>query len=147
MPNTSKASANTTQTIFEVDLLNPNSSSTTFLTRPLSSTDSLAPSNLRIRIDKFGLTTNNKTYILIAPQIPYHKFFPVSHPSNKTALPVWGIGTVVGSRVEGVKVDVKVYGYFPAADYVDLKVGKVGAHGFSVEYLELPKDMSIYVSI
>jgi hypothetical protein len=89
---------------------------------------------VRLRIDRFALTSNNITYAAFGDAMQYWQFFPVTEGEDVAAwgrVPVWGFGTVVQSQHAEVPVGERVYGYFPMASAVDLTPGKVNANGWS----------------
>lgn len=85
---------------------------------------------VRLRIDKFALTSNNVTYAVFGDAMGYWQFFPTGDPATG-CIPVWGFGSVVESRCAGVEVGERFYGYFPIADEVVLRPEDVAAPGFS----------------
>ena len=62
---------------------------------------SLAPRQLRLRIDRFALTSNNITYGAFGDAMNYWSFFPTGDPTTGN-IPVWGFATVVESAAEGI---------------------------------------------
>lgn len=109
--------------------------------------EALAPGALRVRIDRFGLTTNNVTYAAVGEAFHYFKFFPPPAPlaaEGWAGLPVWGLGTVVESRAPSIAVGAGVYGFFPAAGHAVLTPAREGGIGFTVERPQVPREFSIY---
>ena len=100
------------------------------------------PDEIRLRIDKFGLTSNNITYAALGHAFQYFKFFPV--PGPWSALPVWGFATITESRVAALKEGARVYGYFPAAREAVLSVAGTTEIGFRVDRPELPPTHALY---
>jgi hypothetical protein len=90
---------------------------------------SLVDGQVRLRIDRFALTSNNVTYGAFGEAMHYWDFFPTGDAATG-CIPVWGFATVVESRSAGVEVGERFYGYFPMADQVVLQPGKIGAAGF-----------------
>jgi hypothetical protein len=70
---------------------------------------------VRMRIDKFALTSNNITYAGFGELMNYWQFFPTGDPATGS-LPAWGFGTVAESRRPGVEAGDRFYGYYPLAD-------------------------------
>jgi hypothetical protein len=101
----------------------------------------LGPSEILLRVDKFGLTSNNVTYAALGKKLRYFEFFPVS--ADWSALPVWGVGTVIGSTASDVSEGTRVYGYFPAATHATLAVAGATATGFRVRR-NLPPEYGFY---
>jgi hypothetical protein len=83
----------------------------------------------RLRLDMFGLSSNNVTYAAMGDgAVPYWEFFPCSKGFGRP--PVWGFGTVVDSACSGVDEGKRYFGYFPLAETVDVLPAKVSARGF-----------------
>ena len=79
----------------------------------------------RLRIDSFALTSNNITYAAFGDTMNYWRFYPTGDASTG-CIPVWGFGTVVESRCDGVATGDRHYGYFPIADEAVLLPGRIG---------------------
>ncbi|GJF12824.1 hypothetical protein NGTWS0302_02770 [Mycolicibacterium cyprinidarum] len=92
--------------------------------------DHLSDGTVRLRIDKFALTSNNITYAVFGDAMGYWQFFPTGDAATGS-IPVWGFGSVVESRSPGVDVGERFYGYFPIAEEVVLTPVDVAAPGFS----------------
>jgi len=88
----------------------------------------LAPSDVLLRVDRFGLTANNITYGLYGDQFGYWRFFPAS--AGWGVLPVWGYADVVESLCPEIAVGERVYGYWPMAAFAALKPGRISPGGF-----------------
>lgn len=88
-----------------------------------SEMDLLAEGNVRVRIDKFGLTANNVSYALSGDTIGYWQFFPADDGWGK--VPVWGIAEVVETRHADIVVGERLYGFFPMASHLDMTPGRV----------------------
>ena len=89
----------------------------------------LQPGQIAVSIDSFGLTANNVTYAVFGKYAPdfgtgggYFDFF--GEPDEPGRLPVWGFATVTQSRVEGITVGDRYYGYLPMASDAVLTVGE-----------------------
>lgn len=95
--------------------------------RPLDSGE------IRVRIDKFALTSNNITYAAFGEAMNYWSFFPVSAADDQGwgRIPVWGFATVVQSLHAGVAVGEKLYGYYPMSSSVVLRPTRLSPAGFS----------------
>jgi hypothetical protein len=104
-------------------------------TTELRATPELALGNgqIRVRIDKFALTTNNITYAAFGEAMNYWAFFPVDGPEHEAwgRIPVWGFATVVQSMHPDLAVGEKLYGYYPMSSSVVLQPTRVSAAGFS----------------
>ncbi len=89
----------------------------------------LGDGDSRLRVDGFALTSNNITYGAFGDALQYWQFFPAD--ANWGRIPVWGFGEVVESRDASVHEGVRVYGYFPMSDELDVTPGKADARGFT----------------
>jgi hypothetical protein len=89
----------------------------------------LAEGEVRLRVDRFALTSNNVTYAAFGDAMNYWGFFPTGDPQTG-CIPVWGFADVSESRADGVAVGERFYGYFPIADEVVLQPARVGPAGF-----------------
>jgi hypothetical protein len=89
----------------------------------------LADGEVRLRIDRFALTSNNVTYAAFGEAMHYWDFYPTGDPTTG-CIPVWGFATVRESRCPGVDEGERFYGYFPMADEVVLHPAHVDATGF-----------------
>lgn len=87
----------------------------------------LQDGEIRVAIDKFGLTANNITYALTGDMIGYWKFYPAEGPGSEGMgkVPVWGFGDVVESRCAEVPAGERIWGFFPMATQVVLQPGRV----------------------
>ena len=95
----------------------------------------LAVDHIRVRLTSFALTANNVTYMVTGDLIGYWKFFnPEDYGIKGEGLgrmPVWGFAEITESRTAGLEAGAKIYGFFPPADYFDIKPVKLSPHGFS----------------
>lgn len=99
----------------------------------------LGPGEVLFRVDSYALTANNITYGVAGDLIGYWRFFPAEGEWGR--IPVWGIGTVLASDVEGIAVGNRYYGYFPMSGHLVVKPGHARPHGFadhSAHRQELP---------
>jgi len=74
----------------------------------------LADGQVRVRIDRFALTSNNITYAAFGDAMRYWQFFPADE-EGWGQIPVWGFASVVQSLHPGVAVGERLYGYWPMA--------------------------------
>jgi hypothetical protein len=88
----------------------------------------LAGGEARLAIDAFALTANNITYAVFGDAMQYWHFFPAPDPWGR--IPVWGFADVVESRADGVEEGQRYYGYFPMADELVVRPGRVDERGF-----------------
>ncbi len=84
---------------------------------------------VRMRIDRFALTSNNITYGAFGDAMSYWSFFPTGDEATG-CIPVWGFATVSESRCGGVETGERFYGYFPMADEVVLYPVHIDASRF-----------------
>jgi hypothetical protein len=83
----------------------------------------IAEGSVRIRLDLFGLTSNNITYAAMGEgPLGYWDFFPTEEGWGRP--PCWGFGAVVASRAAGLTSGDRVYGYFPIGTHLDVKVAR-----------------------
>jgi hypothetical protein len=80
--------------------------------------------DVRLRVERFGLSANNVTYGVLGEQLEYWKFYPA--PDGWGRIPVWGFGEVTASEVDGIGAGERFYGYFPMADVVRLRAKPTG---------------------
>ncbi len=90
----------------------------------------LAAGEVRCRIDRFALTSNNITYAAFGDAMNYWQFFPTAQ-DGWGVVPVWGFATVVQSLHPGVAVGERLYGYWPMADHAVLQPARLTAAGFN----------------
>ena len=57
----------------------------------------LGEGEVRLRVDRFALTTNNITYAVYGEAMQYWNFFPAAEP-GWGRVPVWGFADVAESR-------------------------------------------------
>ncbi|MGB0262076.1 MAG: DUF2855 family protein [Henriciella sp.] len=99
----------------------------------------LEAGEIRVAIDKYGLTANNVSYAVSGDMIGYWKFYPAADHWGK--VPVWGMADVVESNSDSIAVGERLWGFFPMASETILKVGKVSDDAFTdvtPHRLELP---------
>jgi hypothetical protein len=107
----------------------------------------LPPGALRVRIDRFGLSTNNVTYAALGEAFHYNKFFPAPAGVDQdewVGLPVWGLATVIESQAPGIAEGAGIYGFLPAASHATLQPARDTTTGFCVERPHIPPEFSIY---
>ena len=81
--------------------------------------EALAPGQVRVRIDRVALTSNNVTYATFGHAMHYWDFYPGGE-DGWGIVPVWGFGDVVQSLHPGVAVGERLYGFWPAATHAVL---------------------------
>lgn len=92
----------------------------------------------RLRVDAFGLSSNNITYAVFGDALRYWDFFPAHRdagddggPTAWGRIPVWGFAEVVESRCPALTVGRRVFGYLPMSDAVTVVPGRFDDRGFS----------------
>ena len=93
----------------------------------------LRDGEVRLRIDKFALTSNNITYASFGEAMNYWSFFPhqgLGEP-GWGRIPVWGFATVIESRHPGLAAGEKFYGYYPMSSSVVLAPTRLSNAGFA----------------
>lgn len=91
---------------------------------------SISDSQIVLALDKFSITTNNITYAAYGDAIGYWQLFPTGR-DDYGMMPVWGFADVVESRVDGIEVGARVFGFFPMADRLVVQAEKVTRGGFA----------------
>lgn len=90
----------------------------------------LAPGQVRVRIDRFALTSNNITYAAMGDMLKYWRFFP-SGEEDWGIVPVWGFASVVESTHADVAEGERLYGYWPMSSHAVLTPNRVTPAGFA----------------
>ena len=74
----------------------------------------LKTGGILVEIERFAFTANNVTYGAAGDTIGYWKFFPATDNESGDwgCLPVWGFAEVTASKVDGLVVGERLYGYF-----------------------------------
>jgi hypothetical protein len=81
-----------------------------------------------LRVESFGLTSNNVTYALLGDTMSYWSFFPAEEGWGK--LPVWGFAEVAMSRARALAEGVRVFGYLPLSTQLVVVPDRVDRRGF-----------------
>jgi hypothetical protein len=82
-----------------------------------------------LRVESFGLTSNNITYAVFGEAMQYWNFFPASDP-DWGKLNVWGYAHVEESRHPDLAQGMRVYGYLPCASHLLVVPDRVNEKGF-----------------
>lgn len=90
----------------------------------------VAPGQVRLRIDRFALTSNNVTYGAFGDSMRYWDFFP-SALEGHGRIPVWGFADVDASEVPGIAVGERFYGYYPMGTQLVVTPERVNDGGFT----------------
>ncbi len=89
---------------------------------------SLADGQVLFRIDRFGFSANNITYVALGDRLHYWNFFPAGPEWG--CIPVWGFADVLASTHDGVIVGDRYFGYWPMASHTVAVPGHASAQGF-----------------
>src|SRR6185312_7674689 len=82
-----------------------------------------------LRVESFGLTSNNITYAVFGEAMKYWDFFPASDP-DWGKLNVWGYAHVEESRHPDLAQGTRVYGYLPCASHLLVVPDRINEKGF-----------------
>lgn len=82
-----------------------------------------------LRVESFGLTSNNITYAVFGEAMSYWAFFPASDP-GWGHLNVWGYAHVEKSRHPDLAEGTRVYGYLPCASHLLVVPDRIDTKGF-----------------
>ncbi|EJM55055.1 DUF2855 family protein [Pseudomonas sp. GM48] len=82
-----------------------------------------------LKIDRCALTTNNITYAAYGNSMNYWGFFPTGL-EDWGHIPAWGFADVIASKVKGIAVGERFYGYFPLASHLWMRPERVTERGF-----------------
>ncbi len=83
---------------------------------------------IRVAIDKMGLTANNVSYAVSGEAIGYWKYYPTEGEWGK--VPGWAMADVVESRSDTISVGERLWGFFPMASEVVLNPGQAAEDFF-----------------
>jgi hypothetical protein len=86
------------------------------------------PGEALLRVDTFGLTSNNVTYGVMGDAMSYWDFFPA--PDGWGRVPMWGFAEVERSEAAGVEPGTRLYGYLPPSTHLLVAPADVGERGF-----------------
>ncbi len=110
----------------------------------------LTPGQVRLKVDRVGLTANNVTYAVLGDSLRYWEFFPPAGYGlgpEWGLVPVWGFAEVVESTVEALRTGGRYYGYYPMAGHLTVQPGRIDARGFrdiSEHRASLPTPYNVY---
>ena len=77
----------------------------------------LAENQIRMKIERFAVTTNNITYAVAGDMLDYWGFFPTEAPWGR--VPVMGLATITESANPEIEVGGRYFGFYPmAAEHV-----------------------------
>jgi uncharacterized protein DUF2855 len=86
------------------------------------------PGQALLRVDTFGLTSNNVTYAVFGEAMSYWDFFGAEEGWGR--VPTWGFAEVERSEVEGVQAGTRLYGYLPPSSHLVVTPVDVNERGF-----------------
>jgi hypothetical protein len=89
----------------------------------------LSDGQAMLRIQRFGLSSNNVTYGATGDALRYWEFFPARGEWGR--IPAWGFADVVASRAPDLSPGHRVFGYLPMGEYLAVTPVHAGAHGFT----------------
>jgi uncharacterized protein DUF2855 len=100
-----------------------------------------------LRVDVFGLTTNNITYAVFGEAMSYWDFFPAEEGWGR--VPVWGFAEVEDPGDTGLEKGTRIFGYLPPSSRLAVMPGNVDERGFvdaSPHRAKLPSPYNSYAS-
>lgn len=106
----------------------------------------LAPGQVLLRVDSFGLSTNNVTYAALGDALGYWRFFPA--PEGWGRVPVWGFADVARSRHPDLAKGERVFGFLPMSTHLVVAPERVRPASFadaSAHRADLPAVYNHYV--
>jgi hypothetical protein len=86
------------------------------------------PGEALLRVDTFGMTSNNVTYAVFGEAMSYWDFFPAEDGWGR--LPTWGFAEVEASEAEGVEPGTRLYGYLPSSSHLVVTPADADETGF-----------------
>jgi NADPH:quinone reductase-like Zn-dependent oxidoreductase len=101
-----------------------------------------------LRVDAFGLTSNNITYATFGEAMSYWSFFPAEDGWGR--VPVWGFAEVLASSVAELEPGARVFGYLPPSSELLVEPAHVSAQGFvdaSAHRAALPRAYNRYARV
>jgi hypothetical protein len=108
----------------------------------------LEPGQARLRVERFGLSANNITYVKFGEAMGYWSFFPAEEGWGR--MPVWGFAEVLESDAAELEPGARVYGYLPPSSELVVRPARVDARGFldaSPHRASLPAAYNGYVRV
>lgn len=84
------------------------------------------PGQVKLRVDQFGLTSNNLSYAGAGEILGYWNFFPHADPTWGI-VPVWGFATVVASNHDDIQIGEELYGYLPMGSHLIIEPHDINA--------------------
>jgi Protein of unknown function (DUF2855) len=93
-----------------------------------SATPELEPGQALLRVETFGLTSNNVTYGVFGEAMSYWDFFPAGDGWGR--IPMWGFAAVERSEADGVEAGTRLFGYLPPSLHLVVTPADADARGF-----------------
>ena len=121
-------------------LVNPRDMRSTRIDAAPDAARALPEGALRLRVERFALTSNNITYAAFGDTLKYWQFFPTGE-AGWGGIPAWGFAEVVDSHVDEVPVGERLFGFLPMASHLVVQPERIRAAGFvdgSAHRRELP---------
>jgi hypothetical protein len=100
-----------------------------------------------LRVDTFGLTSNNVTYAVFGEAMSYWAFFPAEDGWGR--VPMWGFAEVERSEAGGVEPGTRVFGYLPPSSHLLVTPADPDGAGFvdgSAHRAKLPSAYHRYLA-
>lgn len=94
-----------------------------------SPTPEIGPGQALLRVDSFGLTSNNVTYAVFGEAMHYWDFFPAGE-DGWGRVPMWGFAEVERSEAEGVEPGTRLFGYLPPSSHLVVTPADASEAGF-----------------
>lgn len=91
----------------------------------------LGADRARLRVDAFGLTTNNVTYAVFGGPMRYWECFPTGDADAWGCVPVWGFAEVIESTSPACAVGERLYGFLPMASELVIEPGRDDERGLT----------------
>jgi len=88
----------------------------------------LEPGRALLRVDSFGMTSNNVTYAVFGEAMSYWDFFPAEEGWGR--VPVWGFAELEQGAVEGVEPGARLFGYLPPSSHLVVTPAAADGRGF-----------------
>ena len=107
------------------------------------------PGQALLRVDAFGMTSNNVTYAVFGEAMSYWDFFPTAE-EGWGRLPTWGFAEVESSEADGVEPGTRLYGYLPSSSHLVVTPAAAGDAGFvdaAPHKAELPSAYHRYLAV
>ena len=105
----------------------------------------LDPGQALLRLDCFGLTSNNVTYAVFGDAMSYWSFFPAEPGWGR--MPVWGFRRGRALEAEGIESGARIYGYLPVSSHLVVTPERTRSDSFidaSPHRAELPPVYQLY---